>query len=92
MNFPNEIIGTFNRNITLGIMTDAQVTTAISNIATGSPYLFKTLIMTIVSWVNVNKIKHLYIYELTKPSDIDILAMLKKDLSNILLIKWTFLS
>jgi hypothetical protein len=31
--------------------------------------------------------KHLYIYELTKPSDIDILAMLKKDLSNILLIK-----
>jgi len=31
--------------------------------------------------------KHLYIYELTKPSDIDILTMLKKDLSNILLIK-----
>jgi hypothetical protein len=25
MNFPNEIIGTFNRNITLEIMTYAQV-------------------------------------------------------------------
>jgi len=58
MNFPNEIIGTFNRNITLGIMTDAQVTTAISNIATGSPYLFKTVkIPELTQQENFGKIK-----------------------------------